>query len=178
LTELQTRLSKLTPCFTLVKDDLDASPICPHCNFRPQEETLGASGQAVLTQIDDQLDTMLENRRKTLLDNLADPTVKKSIGLLPAGQKLAVEGFLKSKKLSDKIDADLVQGIQAALSGLTAIPVRLSDLLREVGGSSAPCTVEDFRKRIETFLERITKGKEISKVRLVIETGDGEGGKA
>ena len=38
LTELQTRLSKLTPCFTLVKDDLDASPICPHCNFRPQEE--------------------------------------------------------------------------------------------------------------------------------------------
>jgi len=68
LTELQTRLSKLTPCFTLVKDDLDAAPICPHCNFRPQEETLGASGQAVLTQIDDQLDTMLENWRKTLLD--------------------------------------------------------------------------------------------------------------
>ena len=57
LTELQTRLSKLTPCFTLVKDDLDASPICPHCNFRPQEETLGASGLAVLQQIDDQLDT-------------------------------------------------------------------------------------------------------------------------
>ena len=73
LTELQTRLSKLTPCFTLVKDDLDASPICPHCNFRPQEETLGASGLAVLQQIDDQLDTMLENWRKTLLDNLVRP---------------------------------------------------------------------------------------------------------
>ena len=118
---------------------------------------------------------MLENWRKTLLDNLADPTAKKSISLLPDGQKSAVEGFLKSKKLPDKIDTDLVQGIQAALSGLTAIPVRLSDLLREVGGSSAPCTVEDFRKRIETFLDRITKGKEISRVRLVIETGDGEG---
>ena len=142
--ELQTRLSKLTPCFTLVEDDLDASPICPHCNFRPQEETLGASGQAVLTQIDDQLDTMLENWRKTLLDNLADPTVKKSISLLPDGQKSAVEGFLKSKKLPDKIDTDLVQGIQAALSGLTAIPVRLSDLLREVGGSSTLARSRSF----------------------------------
>ena len=104
--------------------------------------------------------------------------IQKSISLLPDAQKLAVEGFLKSKKLPDKIDADLVQGIQAALSGLTAIPVRISDLLGEVGGTSAPCTVDDFRKRIETFLERITKGKEISKVRLVIEIGDGEGGKA
>jgi hypothetical protein len=178
LTELQTRLSKLTPCFTLVKDDLDASPICPHCNFRPQEEALGASGQAVLAQIDDQFDTMVENWRKTLLENLSDPTVKKSISLLPDGQKSAVEGFLKSKTLPDKIGADLVQGIQAALSGLTAIPVRLSDLLEEVGGISAPCTVEDFRKRIETFLERITRGKEVSRVRLVIETGDGQGGQS
>ena len=44
---LQTRLANLKPCYTLVKDDLDASPICPHCNFRPQEETLGASGLAL-----------------------------------------------------------------------------------------------------------------------------------
>jgi hypothetical protein len=176
LTELQTRLSKLTPCFTLVKDDLDASPTCPHCNFRPQEETLGASGQAVLNQIDGQFDTMLESWRTTLLDNLGDPTVKKSIGLLSTGQKSAVEGFLKSKKLPEKIDADLVQGIQAALSGLTAIPVRLSDLLGVMGNSGAPCTVEEFRSRIETFLQKLTKGKELAKVRLVIEAGDGIGG--
>ena len=138
LTELQTRLSKLTPCFTLVKDDLDASPICPHCNFRPQEETLGASGLAVLQQIDDQLDTTLENWRKTLLDNLSDPTAKKSISLLPTAQKAAVEGFLKSKQLPDKIDADLVQGIQAALSGLTAIPVRLSESAGRSGRRQRP----------------------------------------
>ena len=28
---LQSRLAKVQTCFTLVKDDLDASPICPHC---------------------------------------------------------------------------------------------------------------------------------------------------
>ena len=56
LSELQTRLAKVKTCFTLVKDELDASPICPHCNFRPQEENVGASGVAVLDQIDKQLD--------------------------------------------------------------------------------------------------------------------------
>src|SRR5271157_846525 len=172
LTELQTRLSKLTPCFTLVKDDLDASPICPHCNFRPQEETLGASGLAVLTQIDDQLDTMQENWRKTLLDNLADPTVKKSISLLPDGQKAAVQGFLKSKKLPDKIDADLVQGIQAALSGLIAINVIPADLLDSLSADGAPCTVEQLRTRFEEFLQKITRGREAAKVRLIIVRGE------
>jgi len=86
-----------------------------------------------------------------------------------------VEGFLKSKQLPDKIDTDLVQGIQAALSGLTAIPVRLTDLLGDVGGSSAPCTVDEFRARIETFLQKITKGKELAKVRLVIDASENKG---
>ena len=172
LTELQTRLSKLTPCFTLVKDDLDASPICPHCNFRPQEETLGASGLAVLQQIDGQLDTTLENWRKTLVDNLSDPTAKKSISLLPSAQKAAVEGFLKSRQLSEKIEADLVQGIQTALSGLIAMNVIPADLLDSLSAGGAPCTVEQLRTRFEEFLQKITRGREAAKVRLIIVRGE------
>jgi hypothetical protein len=57
LSELQSRLARVQTCFTLVKDDLDSSAICPHCNFRPLEESLGASGVAVLDQIDQQLDS-------------------------------------------------------------------------------------------------------------------------
>ena len=44
LSDLQTRLVKTQTCYTLVKDELEASPICPRCSFRPQEESLGASG--------------------------------------------------------------------------------------------------------------------------------------
>src|SRR5439155_17807896 len=64
LSELQSRLVKVQTCFTLVKDDLDSSAICPHCNFRPLEENLGASGVAVLDEIDQQLDTLLDNWTK------------------------------------------------------------------------------------------------------------------
>jgi Family of unknown function (DUF6079) len=57
--------------------------ICPHCIFRPQEEGMGASSAAVLVQIDQQLDALMENWTKTLLDNLDDPSARKSINLLP-----------------------------------------------------------------------------------------------
>ena len=175
LTDLQTRLAKLQPCFTLVKDDLDASAICPHCNFRPQEERLGGSGMAVLQQIDQQLDALLENWTRTLLENLDDPTARKSIDLLPGEQKAAVKAFLKAKKLPDKISNDLVQGMQTALSGLIAISVKPADLLDALSGGGAPCTVEQIRTRFEEFLQKITRGRETGKVRLVIDRGETPG---
>jgi hypothetical protein len=176
LSELRNRLANLKPCFSLVKDDLDANPFCPHCSFRPQEEALGATGAAVLQDIDGQFDSLLDQWRKTLLDNLADPTAKKSIDLLPGKQKAAVEEFLRARDFPEKIDSDLVQGVQAALSGLTAIRVKLHDLLAELGGGNAPCTVEEFKSRIEAFVQKITRGKELVKVRLVIDKGESNGG--
>ena len=179
LTELQTRLAKLQPCFTLVKDDLDASPICPHCNFRPQEENLGASGVAVLEQIDQQLDGLLENWTKTLLDNLDDPTAKKSIKLLPDETEGGGQGFLKAKKLPEKISNDLVQGMQTALvrpdrhSGEARRTARRPERRRRSLHGRA-----DFSTRFEEFVQKITRGKETSKVRLVIDRGENPGGQA
>ena len=176
LTDLQTRLAKVQTCFTLVKEELDASPICPHCNFRPQEESLGASGVVILDQIDQQLDGLLENWTKTLLDNLDDPTAKKSIKLLPDEQKEAVNGFMKSKKLPEKISNDFVQGVQQALSGLVAISVRQNELLDALEDGGAPCTVEQIQTRFGEFVQKITRGKEPGKVRLVIDRGENTGG--
>ena len=114
-----------------------ASATCPHCNFRPQEESLGTTGVAVLDQIDQQLDGLLASWTTTLIDNLDDPIAKKSIKLLPDAQKKEVEAFLKAKKLPEKVGNDLVQGMQQALSGLEAISVKP---LRQTSslGSRAP----------------------------------------
>ncbi|MBK9183263.1 MAG: ATP-binding protein [Ignavibacteria bacterium] len=175
LSDLQTRLAKVQTCFTLVKDELDASPTCPHCSFRPQEENLGGSGVAVLDQIDTQLDGLLDNWTKTLLENLDDPTAKKSIKLLPDVQKEAVEAFLEAKKLPEKISNDLVQGMQQALAGLVAISIRPDTLLDALGDGGAPCTVEQIKTRFESFLQKLTQGKEQGKVRLVIDRDETSG---
>ena len=54
--------------------------------------------------------------------------------------------------------------------------MRVTELLSDLSGGNAPCTVETSRTGSMTFLEKITKGKELSKVRLVIDKGEGSGG--
>jgi hypothetical protein len=175
LNELQNRLYKIQPCFTLVKDDLNASPICAHCNFRPQEENLGISGVAALQQIDEQLDEFTTNWTKALLENLNDPTATKSIDLLPSEQKRAVNTFLKSKALPEKISNDLVQGIQTALGGLIPIIVRPSELLAALSDNDSPSTADQLESRFRDFLEKTTRGKEQVRVRLIVKRKDSTG---
>lgn len=172
LTDLQNRLANLKPCFTLVKDDLNTNPICPHCGFRPTDEKAGPSGATVMDAIDDEIDKLLDTWADTLLTNLGDPTVEESIKLLDADQKKAVQKFLKEKGLPDKISNELVQGIQNALSGLTPIGIKPFELLSSLGDGSAPCTVEQFRTRFEDFVQNMVRGKDVNKVRIVIEKGD------
>ncbi len=132
---------------------------------------------AALQQIDQQLDALLENWTKTLLLNLSDPTVKPSIKLLPDEQTKAVNSFLTAKTLPEKISNDLVQGMEQALSGLIAIPIRPGELLDALGDSGSPSTADQLQSRFEKFLQKITQGKEPSKVRLVIERSENPGGK-
>lgn len=176
LTDIQTRLARIQPCFTLVKDDLNASPTCVHCNFRPQEENIATSGATALQQIDTQLDLFLENWTKTLLDNLNDPTVKQSIDLLPVGQKGAVNAFLKAKVLPEKITNDLIQGIQQALGGLIPILVRPAELLSVLSEADAPSTAEQLEARFRDFLEKITRGKDQVRVRIIVKRSENTGG--
>ena len=176
LSELQMHLSRIQPCFTLVKDDLNASPICSHCNFRPQEENVGISGTAALQQVDQQLDELLENWTKALLENLGDPVSKQSIDLLLAEQKKAVNAFLKAKVLPEKISNDLVQGIQTSLGGLIPIVVRPPELLAALSDGDAPSTPDQLEARFKGFLEKVTRGKEQLRVRLIVKRTDNPGG--
>ncbi len=172
LTELQTKLAKLTPCYALVKNDLAANPICPHCGFRPTEESSRPSGSVVLNQLDEEIDRLVENWIRTLLDNLTDPTAQQSIELLETGQKRAVNRFLKSKELPSKISNSLIQGIQSALSGLTPIPVKPSALIEALDEDNAPSTVDQFKDRFDKFVQKLVKGSDVSKVRIIVEKED------
>src|ERR1700733_4116434 len=176
LSDLQMHLSRIQPCFTLVEDDLNAPPICSHCNFRPQEENVGISGTAALQQVDQQLDELLENWTKALLENLGDPVSKQSIDLLPAEQKKAVNAFLKAKVLPEKISNDLVQGIQTSLGGLIPIVVRPPELLAALSDGDAPSTPDQLEARFKGFLEKVTRGKEQLRVRLIVKRTDNPGG--
>ena len=170
LTGFDDKLDKLKSCASLVDSELVASPVCPHCSFRPaneQGELLPAAN--VLKGLDDELDRMLADWQQTLLENLEDPIIQANFELLKDAQRNLIQGFLKSKNLPDPVTPEFVASVQEALSGLEKIVVTSEDIKKALLTGGSPATPEDLRKRFESFLNERCKGKDADKLRFVVE---------
>lgn len=170
LTSFEEKLDKLKSCASLVESELSASPVCPHCGFRPaneQGDLLPAAN--VLKQLDDELDRLIDGWTQTLLDNLDDPIIQENFDLLKPAARSLVDGFISSKSLPDPVTPEFVAAVQEALSGLEKINVSSADIRQALLQGGSPATPEDLRKRFESFLNDRCKGKDTTKLRFVVE---------
>jgi len=171
LQAFENRLLGLRTCFSLESRDLDASPICPHCHFRPVEEPGdGPPADEHLCSLDQRLEDLARDWTATLLANLTDPMVAPNIELLsdPTG-KDAVTGFLATKSLPDPVSATFVKAVNEMLGGLEKVLVTPADLRQRLVEGGTPCTVDELMERFGTFVEALTRGKDKSKIRVVVE---------
>ncbi len=173
LHDLQNQLDGLKACYALTRQDLDADPICPHpdCRYRPVEEAPGGrSAHDVLEDLDDRLDQLVGDWTATLVSNLRDPTVEDALGLLVAGEgKEAIEELRRSEELPGPVSPALVKALQEVLSGLQKVVLEREALRAALAEGGVPCTVVDLKGRFEGFVAGLTKGKDVSKVRVVID---------
>lgn len=170
LTVFEEKLDNLKSCYQLSDSELVASPFCPHCTYKPSNESLpfGVAANA-LTQLDDELDRLLAGWQQTLLDNLDDPTIRDNLDLLKAAARTLVQSFVASKTFPDPVTPDFVSAVQEALSGLEKITITSDDIKKALLHGGSPATPEDLRKRFETFLNERCKGKDAAKLRFVVE---------
>ena len=169
LSDFQNRLAGLKSCFALTEQELEASPVCPHCNFKPGAEPPAAAAATLLDDLDGELDKLAENWTQTLLANLEDPTTKGNLSLLKPEDRKLVDGFIKKRALPDDLDQDFIHALQEVLSGLTKVSVKIADLRDALLAGGSPATPAEMRKRFEEYLDQLTKGKEPGKVRIVLE---------
>jgi hypothetical protein len=167
--DFQNRLKDLKSCVALTEQELEASPVCPHCSFKPGSEAPTASAATMLNDLDGKLDELVENWTQTLLANLEDPTIKGDLSLLKTEPRKLVDDFIKSRTLPDDLNQDFIQALKDILSGLTKVSVRIGDLRDALLAGGSPATPEEIRKRFDQYLDRLTKGKESGKVRIVLE---------
>ena len=169
LSDFQNRLAGLKSCFALTEQDLGASPYCHHCGFKPNAESIAAQASLMLGNMDDELDRLISEWTQTLLTNLEDPTTKSNLSLLKQDSRRLVDGFVNERKLPDKIGVDLIQALKEALSGLTKVSVKMTDLRSALLFGGSPATLNEVKKRFDEYLEDLTKGKEPGKIRIVLE---------
>lgn len=169
LSDFQNRLAGLKSCFALTEQEMEASPVCPHCSYKPGAEPPTAPAGTVLDGLDDELDKLVANWNQTLLTNLEDPTTKGDLDLLKPEPKKIVRGFIKKRALPDEIDQDFIHALGEVLSGLQKVPVKISDLHAALLSGGSPATPAEMKKRFEEYLDELTKGKEPGKVRIVLD---------
>jgi len=169
LTDYQNRLAGLKSCFALTEQNLDASPICPHCGFRPSVETGAAAGSQMIDQMDAQLDAMVTAWTSTILSNLEDPITQANMDLLKIDDREPLEAFIKSKELPVPLDSNFVHALKEVLSGLVKVTVKAQELQQALQVTDGPATPAEMKKRFEEYIDQLTKGKDPAKVRIVLE---------
>ena len=169
LTDYQNRLAGLKSCFALTEQNLDASPICPHCGFRPSVETGVAAGSQMIDQMDAQLDAMVTAWTSAILSNLEDPITQVNMDLLKIDDREPLEAFVKSKELPVPLDSNFVHALEEVLSGLVRVTVKTQELQQALQVTDGPATPAEMKKRFEWYIDQLTKGKDPAKVRIVME---------
>lgn len=169
LANLRDRLNGLKSCFALTKRDLSASPICPHCGFRPVQETNESTASNVLAQLDDKLDRMLADWRRTLLANLDDPATRENLSLLQPGRRRLVNVFIRSRKFPDSLGPEFIEALQEVLSGLIKVTVKTEDMRAALLTGGSPASTAEMKARFDSYMDALAKGKDPAKVRVVVE---------
>ena len=169
LMDFQNQLAKLQSCFSLTKQDLENSPLCPHCNFRPSLESAVIAGSQMIEQMDEKLDGLLTNWTNTILDNLKDPITLANMDLLKTDERESLDTFIKTRNLPDPLSTDFVNALQEVLSGLVRVSIKFDDLHKTIANGGGPATPDELKKRFVEYIDKLTRGKDQAKVRLIFD---------
>ncbi len=165
LTDFQDRLAGLESCFALIEQEMAAAPVCPHCGFKPSIELEPEPVEKVLDNLDYELDTLLASWTQTLLTNLDEA----NLDLLKPEPKKLVNGFIEKQALPDEFDQAFIHALGEVFSGLQKVLVKTDNLRAALLSGGSPVTPVEMKKRFESYLEELTKGKKPDKVRIVLE---------
>ena len=169
LTDFQDRLAGLSSCSALTKEDLDASPVCPYCGFRPSLEAVVSPVSETLTELDDDLDRIFADWTRTLLINLDDPATRENLSLLRPGHRERIVAFTNKGELPDPLEPDFVEAVRDVLSGLVKVVVKTEDLKSALLTGGSPARPDEMKARFEEYLDGLGQGEDPAKVRVVLE---------
>lgn len=169
LLEIQDDFGQLKVGQALTTRELEINPIFG--GFTPLlESDSSVSASQRLTNLEQKITQTYDGWIQSLLNDLEDPVIEEHLSLLSKGDRKLVETFLAEKSLPNPLPQSLVKALSQALSGLTRVTLRPTELYHELFPGGSPATVEEFKARFSSFADHLTKGQDQSKVRIVLES--------
>ena len=165
LSAIEQDISGLTVCYELTPEELKSTHICPHCRYQLGDHAKNVYGQ--LDNIESRIDDLVAEWTKTLLDTISDPIVASQKEYLTTDQKKAIDDFESSGELPRRVDDFFVKAITALLQGFEPVVIDTEDLLQKLE-ELPPLDEATFAAKIKDILGAYTKGKDTSKLRIVV----------
>jgi hypothetical protein len=75
--------------------------------------------------------------------------------------------LIASKKLPKVVDTYFIETINLLLSGLEKVVVDADSFVEELS-KLGPCTVEDFKQKVDSIVSGLTSGKDKNKLRVIL----------
>jgi hypothetical protein len=161
------RLIQVRACWQLTAEELNQQPLCPHCHYRPREES-GGIARDRLPQFEQEVDQLIAAWTEKLLMELEDPVVQEErMPLLSASHQQHIQGFLKARTIPDPVTTGFVQAVNEALADLIRVVLSRTKLEETFAGPAM--TSERFESLFKQLHQELVKGKDLKKVRIVLE---------
>jgi hypothetical protein len=163
LNQFEASLNQLPICYTLTENDLTAQTICPHCGYKPIYE-----GKPIqISQLQTMLEQIKQNWTNILLNELENTATERE--LLKAETRQLLESFLQQRSLPEEISEIFINAVQEGLAGLQKVIVNMESLQQALLIGGSPMTVVDLQKRFINHVNKLTLGKNLNRVRIVLE---------
>ena len=171
LTDIETDMSGLVVCYELTPEELKTTHICPHCRFHLDDKAKNVIGQ--LDNIEIRIDSLLDEWTQTLLNTISDPIVSSQKTFLPDEQQKAIDAFIETGALPKRVDDFFVKAINALLKGFEPVVIDTDELVAKLE-QLPPMDETSFKNKIAELVGSYTKGKDASKLRIVVKRKESE----
>ncbi|MFD2759749.1 DUF6079 family protein [Lentibacillus juripiscarius] len=161
----QDKMGTLRVCYHLTTDKLQHSPECQECHFNPREEQL--KQKPSLSELEEELQGLLDTWTETLLTNFNDPVVKESIDLLEEKEKQLINDFVDKQAFTLPIPINLINAINKVLKGIHQEQVELEQV-KKMFGDGNPITVKEARENVDKLLRALVGNNDQDRVRVTV----------
>ena len=171
LSNIEQALSELKVCYELTPEELKFSSVCPHCHYSLGDKVKNTAGQ--LDKIEELIDNLVIEWTNTLRNTISDPLVLSQKEYLSAQQIEVIDEFIESKILPHTVDDFFVKSINVLLKGFETVVIKTEDFIQKLD-VLGPCDIDTFKNKIADIVEAYIKGKDTSKLRIVVKRKESE----
>lgn len=171
LSEIESDLSSLKVCYDLTPTEMKTNHICPHCHFSLADKAKNVYGQ--LDNLEYRIDALLAEWTKQLMDTITDPLVQDQKKYLNAQQVKAIDDFVSSGTLPQRVDDFFVKSIQDLLKNYEPVVIEVEDLVQKLD-ELPPLDETTFKAKLNDIISAYTKGKDSATLRIVVKRRESE----